>query len=182
MLKSITQNFVSCLIFLLVITGCSSIKSVVDPQFNGKITRVFIQTVSSDSVSYFSKEFMDGLVKGFDQYGIDCKVGEWNSLSLDDPFDIKTKMQNFNADAGMIILQTKENFTRGTITGGEYELSMLCPSSDKPIWRGILSLGSGSGNNTYAQRIIYKLEEDKIITKLTKSPSNNAERSIITDR
>ena len=166
-MKATTLRLAMFMLLLSLFGGCVSIKSVTDPNFKKHISRAFVQIRTSESASGFSKDLQRELVKGFERYGIDCRVHDRSALSLEGASDIKKKMEEYNPDVIIIISQTEQKYYNGATSGGEFELSMYEPNSDKPVWKAVLSsdtsgLGMG-GATTVAGKILSKLEEDKLI-------------------
>jgi len=165
------------ILFLLTSCVTSKITSNKSPDFNEKITKLFIMVKGTDSAKSFFKSFTSQFSNSLSQRGIESKTHYFDPLSLESESDINKKNSSYNSNLIMIINQTESRQTinqngfgwgyGGTNTGGTFDVRIFQPNSKNPVWRGNLKADGQFGLQTSAkkatEKLIEKLIEDGLL-------------------
>lgn len=160
-------------------TSCatSKIASNKAPDFNEKISRLFVTVKGSDSAKAFFERFTTELDTSLDQKGIESKTYYFNPLSLDPEKEIHENISSYKPNLTMTINQTESRhnvnpygFSLGyssTNTGATFDVQIFQPNSKTPVWRANLTADSQFGLEISArkacEKLIEKLIEDKLL-------------------
>lgn len=164
---------------LLVITSCatSKITSNKAPDFNEKITKLFIMIKGTDSAEPFFKLFENQLSNFLNIKEIESKTHYFDPLSLESENDVNEKISDYKPNLIMVINQTESRqimnsngFGWGfgpTNIGGTFDIKIFQPNSKNLIWRGNLTADGQFGLETSAikasDKLIKKLIEDGLL-------------------
>ncbi len=165
------------IVLFLLLTSCvtSKITSNKAPDFNEKITKLFIVIKVTENTKYFFSSFTTSFIASLKERGIEVKTHYLDPLSLESESDIDEKITLYNPNLTMIINQTESRQTvsvfgfgaTGTTTGGTFDIRIFQPSSKNPVWRANLSVDSSLELETAAKKankkIIEKLIEDGLL-------------------
>jgi hypothetical protein len=168
------------IVLLLLLTSCvtSKITSNKAPDFNEKITKLFIVIKVTDNAKLFFSSFTIKLIASLKERGIELKTHYLRPLSLETEDDINEKIKAYSPNLTMIISQTESRQTvsrfgfgsTGTTTGGTFDVRIFQPSSKNPVWRANLSVDTSLGLETAAKRanekLINKLTEDGLLNSI----------------
>jgi len=178
MMKANIQNYISgVLLFLIVATsGCvtSSISSNKSPDFNQKITRLYLVIRSSKGAKEFSYSFKTEFLRTLSSRGIVTDYEVLDELALESDKDLTDKISNFGPQVVMVMNQTESKSNAGqtfgashNISGGTFDIKLLLPASDKPVWRASLDAYGDSGIEAAVDKsvrnLVTKLTEDGLI-------------------
>ena len=162
-------SFILFLFLLSTLSNCVSIKSVRDPNFNKKISKVFVEIDGSNRAENYFENLKFNLNRRFYESDIESIFYMRNALSLDSPEDKNKQIAEYQPDVIFYIIQTSHNTVNGVNSGGVLELTLVEPGSDKPVWKAVLEMDTGGwGMGDHAQvanKIFEQLRKDGIIPK-----------------
>lgn len=176
MKKRIISNFFN-LIFLISLfsTGCvtSKIASNKAPDFNEKISKVYLVIKSSKGAKEFSYSFKTAFLHALSARGITSDYYVMDELALESDKDINEKISKFNPQVLMVMTQTEaegynsNNFGGSSnISGGVFDIKIMLPESDKPVWRASLEAYGDNGIDVAVKKSVKKLIDQLTIDKL----------------
>ncbi|MEZ4797723.1 MAG: hypothetical protein R2785_11215 [Flavobacteriaceae bacterium] len=166
--------------FLFLATSCvtSKITSNKSPNFNEKISKLYVMVKGTDSAKPFFYSFTDELRASLKSKGIESTVKYIDPLSLESESDINQGINDFGANLIMIINQTESRTTvnngygwgwgsSGTNTGGTFDVQIFQLNSKNPVWRANLkadgSFGLKSSAKLACEKLIGKLLQDSLL-------------------
>lgn len=162
-------------LFILTSCGTSHIASNKSPDFNEKISRLFIMIKGADSSHQFFQRFTGDFNIALEEKGIESETYYFDHLSLDPESDINGKISSYQPNLTMTINQTESRklvtshgfISSTTDTGGSFEVQIFQPNSKKPVWKAYLQADSEFGLEIAAkkacQKLITQLIEDKLL-------------------
>lgn len=177
MKKRIIPSFL-ILFFLVSIfsSGCvtSKITSNKSPDFNEKISKVYLLIKGSKGAKEFSYSFKTAFLHALSARGITSDYYVMDELALESDKDINEKILKFNPQVVMVMTQTEsESYSQNNfggshnISSGVFDIKMMTSESDKPVWRASLEAYGGYGIDMAVKksvkRLIDKLTIDKLI-------------------
>ena len=170
---------------LFFATSCvtSKITSNKSPDFNEKITKLYIILKGTDSAEPFLKAFEKELSNSLTIKGIESKVNYSDPLSLESESDANQNITDYKPNLLLVINQTESRQTMnggfnngfgnaglgyGSVnTGGTFDVKIFQVNSKNPVWRGNLKADGQFGLKSSAikacETLIAKLIEDKLL-------------------
>lgn len=168
-----TKYFVLCCFF---ISACTSSKIVSNkaPEFTEKLSKIYLVMRSASGAKEFSYTFKTKFLKALADRGITSAYHIVDPLSLESDKQINEKIFLFNPQVIMVIAQTESQsysgYNRSTsdnVYGGVFDIKILQPGSDAPIWRASLEThgetGIGSSVDKAVKKLVEQLIKDKMI-------------------
>jgi hypothetical protein len=167
-------SFIVVLAFLLGSCVSSNIRSNKSPDFNEKITKLFIIGKVGEKAKYFYSALATNFVASLKEKGIEVRTFYVDPLSLDSDEDMTKRIALYDPNLVMIINQTesRENvngfgFGGGFTIGGTFDIKMFQPNSKNPVWRANLKADSSVDLKDAAKnankKLVEKLIEDKLL-------------------
>jgi hypothetical protein len=168
-----TRIIFSVLIFTFSCAS-SKIDSNKSPEFTQKVSKIYITLrVSEGSRNFFRPFIYDYLQPELKKHNVETTVYDFGSLSLESDKDVIGKINVYNPDVVMSIVQTERRATTGYYgngeTGATMDIKMFLPGKENPIWRASLKVDGNFEIASYAAskkataRLIEKLQQDDII-------------------
>lgn len=173
-MTKLIKSILTLAILITLFSSCvtTKIDSNKSPDFNQKISKIYITARGSDSSKEFMKSLTNYLKVELNKHGVECTVHYFDPLSLETEKDLGEKIKNYNPDVVMSIGQTERRSTAGyygsvTETGATLDIRMFIPNRENPVWRGSLkadgSFGVGTTAQSSAVKIVEKLKLDGVI-------------------
>ncbi|HMV07937.1 MAG TPA: hypothetical protein PK325_03800 [Cyclobacteriaceae bacterium] len=163
-------------VLLFLVLGCTSskIESNKDPQFNQKVSKIFITLrVSEGSWGFFRPFIYDYLQPELKAHKVETIVHNFGPLSLESDKDVVAKIVDYQPDVVMSIVQTERRSTSGTYgnseTGATMDIKMFLPKKENPVWRASFKVDANFDVASYAAakratvKLIEKMKADGII-------------------
>lgn len=176
MKRSILLLFLAVLLFGSCVS--TSIRSNKAPDFNEKITKIYLLMRGSDSANDFFFDFRNELNKYFKVKGIEMKSYAFDPLSLETEQQLMERINEYQPQVVMLVNQTEARSTSNayygwnlgrysTPTGGTFDVQLRGPNEEKILWRASLNTDGNFGIATTAtkaaKQLYQKMEEDGLI-------------------
>jgi hypothetical protein len=169
------------LALLLVFNLCGCVSSKVasnkDPNFNQKLTKIYLvlktSKYSKDFRELFQKTFLDELSKK----NILCFYEVPDPLALETETDLQKRIAEAGADVVMTFTQTESSGATSyrTFNGGYapsysssvFDVKMFLPNSDRPVWRANIDVGTmgdlSDGGRKTAKKLLEQMIKDGLM-------------------
>jgi len=173
-MKVIFLNFFALGFIITLASSCTTTKidSNKSPNFNQKVSKIFLTVRGSEGSKEFMKPLTTSLVSELTTHGVECNYYTFDPLSLETDKDLIEKIKIYNPDVVMTVVQTERRVTSGSMgraeTGATLDIRLFIPNQDNPVWRasvkvdGNFEVALNPAKQTTA-KIIEKLKMDGII-------------------
>ncbi|MEM8599309.1 MAG: hypothetical protein AAGF99_05275 [Bacteroidota bacterium] len=153
------------LLLLTALTGCVSVKSNVDPQFDEQVESVFIVSRSHSSIDRFVNGLTQAMASRLARQGVRVEYHISDPMSLELEQGVDAKVDEFGADAVLLIVPTERSTVDGLNKAVTMDFSLIPVGGERIAWRAdVRSEGSGFGDlgNTteIADKAVDKMLED----------------------
>lgn len=174
-MKAIFRNLFVLAIIIAVSSSCTTTKidSKKSPDFNQKVTKIFLTVRGSEGSKKLMKPLTTSLQAELRNHGVESSNHYFDPLSLETEKDLMEKIKGYNPDVVMTIVQTERRSTSGQYgnaeTGATLDIRLFIPNQDNPVWRaslkvdGNFEVAPGSAVKQSTSRIVEKLKMDGII-------------------
>ncbi|MEM6721286.1 MAG: hypothetical protein AAF611_18305 [Bacteroidota bacterium] len=163
------------LVFVLLLTSCvtSNIRSNKSPDFNEKITKLFVIGKVADNSKFFYGSLATNFVASLKDRGVEVRTYYIDPLSLEPEEDITKRIKLYNPNLIMMISQTESRVQSdgfgfvGVASGGTFDVKIFKPNSKNPSWRANLKIDTAANLENAAkkanQTLVEKLIEDGLL-------------------
>lgn len=169
-MKFIKQYSVLSFVFgYLFLSGCTSSKitSNKSPEFNDKLSKVFLVMRSGTGSKEFAYSFKTAFLRSLESRGIASAYHIYDPLSLESEKQVSEKIEKFNPQALIIINQTESRgYNAKNVIGGVFDIRIMLQNSDAPIWRANLDANGESGIEYAVDKAVKKLIDRLIVDKM----------------
>jgi hypothetical protein len=164
---------------LLLTTACgtSRISSNKSPDFNDKLTKIYLLVKAGKGTTSFAQQFQDAFFAELAKRNIATDGYIVQPLALESDEDIHKKIEKFNPQVLMIMQQTQAEryagvgmnsiYAQNNVNGATFDIKLLLPGSDKPVWRASLEshgdYGILAAVNKSVKRLIDELTQDGLL-------------------
>lgn len=174
-MRGVFRKWLALGLIISVASSCTTTKisSNKSPDFNQKVSRVFLTVRGSEGSKKFMQPLATSLQSELKNHGVESSHHYFDPLSLETEKDLIQKIREYNPDVVMSIVQTERRSTSGQYgnaeTGATLDIRLLIPNQDKPVWRaslivdGNFEVAAGSAAQQSASKLIEKLKMDGII-------------------
>jgi|HubBroStandDraft_6_1064221.scaffolds.fasta_scaffold490038_2 hypothetical protein len=152
-----TVLLLSCYVLLLL--GCGPVVHLSankSPDYNEKLTKVYLLIRSAKGASKFADGFKAGFLSEMTKRNIAADSYVIEPLALEGDKDITARIAQYGPQAVVFMNQTESVSTSGgtfsktnPVTSATFDIKILLPGSDKPVWRGNM-VASGNSHVTEA--------------------------------
>jgi hypothetical protein len=173
--RIISNAYILFILFSIFLPGCvtSKIESNKAPDFNEKISKIYLVIKSAKGAKEFSYSFKTAFLHALMEKGVTSDYYIMDELALESDKEINEKISKFNPQLVMTMTQT-ESKTHSTynfggsnnISGGIFDIKILMPRSEKPVWRASLEAFGENGIDRAVEKSVKKLIDKMKIDKL----------------
>ena len=191
--------------FFLVITGCGrtivKIDSNKEPDFSGKISKLYILIKQTDNAKPFLYPFITRFETYLTSKNIAFQEYYLEQLSLETDENVQKRIDAYGPNTVMIVSQDQSRITHSysnngfagsggynsvgfggnagnmrRITGGTFDIKLFIPKSKNPVWRASLRADSPKGIKRAVteatEKFINKLIADNLLEGPLLIPNN----------
>jgi hypothetical protein len=173
--KSVLRLFLFVPLIFVFSASCvtSKISSNKAPDFNEKISKVYFVIKGSKGAKEFSYSFKTAFLHALSARGISSDYYVMDELALESDKDINEKISKFNPQVVIFMTQTEADsyntYNLGgsnNISGGVFDIKIMKPESDRPVWRASLEASGSNDIDMAVQKSVKKLIDQLTIDKL----------------
>ncbi|MEM6785268.1 MAG: hypothetical protein AAF624_16225 [Bacteroidota bacterium] len=155
------------LLLLTALTGCVSVKSNVDPQFNEQVESIYLVSRSHSSIDGFIIALTQAMASQLALQGVRVEYHISDPMSLELEQNVEAKVKEFGGDAMLLIVPTERSTMDGLNKSVTMDFALIPVGGERIAWRAeVSSEGSGFGDlgntNGIAEKAVGKMLEDGI--------------------